>query len=77
MALFVAVEVRLRSGEAHGAQYLAGCGPATPPALRISPVEVRRGPRRSESQTLAGPAGRDQELADEVRRGPLRSRAGR
>ena len=53
---------RLRSGEAHGAPNLACWGPARPTALRLSPVEVRRGPLRSR---------------DEVRRGPLRSRAGR
>ena len=52
MALFVVVEMRLRSGEAHGAQNLAGWGPARPAALRISPVEVRRGPQRSESRRL-------------------------
>ena len=79
-SLFLAVEVRLRSAEAHGAQNLA--------VLRISPVEVRRGPQRSDSRRLrttaikswqwrSGEAHCDQELADEVRRGPLRSRAGR
>ena len=52
MALFVAVRVRLRSGEAHGAQNLAGWGPAKPTALRISPVEVRPGPQRSECRRL-------------------------
>ena len=78
---FVAVGVRLRSGEAHSAQTLAGWGPAMPTALRfggwgparptalrISPVEVRRGPQRSDSRWLS---------PVEVRRGPLLSRAGR
>ena len=46
--------------------------------LRPSPVEVRRGPQRSDSCRLKpGEAHCDQELADDVRRGPLRSRAGR
>ena len=45
---------------------------------RWGPVEVRRGPRRAESRRLkSGEAHCDQELADEVRRRPLRSRAGR
>ena len=69
---------RLRSGEAHRAQTLAGWGPARPTALRLSPVEVRRGPQRSDSRRLrSGEAHCDQELADDVRRGPLLSRAGR
>ena len=37
-------------------------------------VEVRRGPQRSESQWRSGEAHCDQDLADEVRRGLLRSR---
>ena len=54
--------------------------------LRISPSEVWRGPQRSDSrrstaiqswQRRSGEAHYDQELADAVRRGPLRSRAGR
>ena len=77
-ASFLAVEVRLRSGEAHSAYNSAGWGPARPTALRISPVEVRRGPQRSDSRRLrSGEAQSDRELADEIRRGPLRSRAGR
>ena len=47
-------------------------GPARPTMLQISPSEVRRGPQRSDS----GEA-HYRELALEVRRGPLRSRAGR
>ena len=122
MALFLAVEVWLKSGEAHGAPNLAGWSPARRTALRPSPVEVRRGPQRSDPRrlksgeahgapTLAGwsPARStalrpspvevrqdrqgpqrsdprplksgephcDQELANEIRRGSLRSRAGR
>ena len=45
----------MRSGEAHGAR-------------RISPVEVRRGPQRSDSRQLSS----DRELAVEVRRGRRR-----
>ena len=80
MALFLAVEVRLWSGEAHGAQNLAGWGPAM---LRISRLEVRRGPLRSRAgrggparptaieswQLRTGEAHCNQELTDEVRRG--------
>ena len=44
--------------------------------LRISPVEVRQGPQRSDSPVEVRRGPRDQELANEVRRGPLRSRAG-
>ena len=76
IALFLAVEVRLRSGEAHS---IGGWGPARPTALRISAVEVRRGPQRSDSRRLTGRWGLARitaiELADEIRRGPLRSRA--
>ena len=84
----------LRSGwgpEAHGAQNLAGWGPARPTVLRLSPVEVRRGPLRSRAgsggparptaikswQMRSGEAHCDQELADEIWQGSLRSRAGR
>ena len=55
---------RLRSGEAHSAQTLAGWGPARPTAIESW-------------QWRSGEAHCDQELADEVQRGPLRSRAGR
>ena len=51
MALFLAVEVRLNSGEAHGAPNLARWSPARPTALRPSPVEIRRA---HSAQTLAG-----------------------
>ena len=57
---------RLRSGEAHSAhsaQTLAGWGLARPTAIKSW-------------QMRSGEAHCDQELADEVRRGPLRSRAG-
>ena len=68
MAFFLAAEVRLRSGEAHGAQNLAGGGPARPTVLRISrparPARLRSGEAHS-AQTLAGPV--------EVWRGSLRS----
>ena len=65
---------RLRSGEAHSAPNLAGWGPARPTALRLSPVEVTA----IESwQMGSGEDHCDRELAVEVRRGPLRSRAGR
>ena len=70
--------VEVRRGQAHSAQTLAGWSPARPTALRPSPVEVRRGPQRSDSRRLK--SGEDhcyQELADEIRRGSLRSRAGR
>ena len=115
IALFLEIEVRrgpqrsdsrrLKSGEAHSAQTLAGWSPAKPTARRLSPVEVRRSPQRAGSrrlksgeahsaQTLAGwsPARPtaikswqmrsgedhcDQELAEEVRRRPLRKRTGR
>ena len=53
-------------------------GPARPTVLRISPSEVRRGPQHSDSRRLrSGEAHCDRELSVEVRRGPLRSRAGR
>ena len=55
---------RLRSGEAHSAQTLSGWGPAKPSA--IESWQWRRGKAHG-----------DQELADEARRGPQRSRAGR
>ena len=74
-------------GEAHSAQTLAGWSPARPKALRPSPVEARRGPQRSDprrgpqrSDSRRLKSGEDhcyQELADEIRRGSLRSRAGR
>ena len=85
--LFLAIAVRLKSGEAYGAPNLVGWSPASPTASRISPVEVRRGPQRSDPRRLkpaikswqmeSGEAHCDQELADEIRRGSLRSRAGR
>ena len=74
---------RLKSGEAHSAPKLAGWSPARPTALRLSPVEVWRGPQRSRASSW-GPARPtaikcwqkrssddhcDQALADEVRRG--------
>ena len=63
---------------AHSAYNSAGWDPAKPTALRISLVEVRRGPQRSDSRRLrSGEAHCDRELAVEVRRGPMRSRAGR
>ena len=58
----------------------SGWSPARPTLLRLSPVEVRRGPQRSDSRRLKSGEAQahcDQELADEFRRGPLRSRAGR
>ena len=68
---------RLKSGEAHSAQTLAGCSPTRPRALRLSPVEVRRGPQRSDSRRLkSGEAHSDRALAVGVWQGPLRSRAG-
>ena len=88
MALFLAVEVRLKSGEAHGAPNLAGWSPARPTARRISPVEVRRGPQRAEPRRLkSGEAHSAPNLAGwsparttarrispvEVRRGPQRA----
>ena len=81
-----------KSGEAHSAQTLAGWSPAMPTVRRISPVEVRRGPQRSDSRRLkSGKAHSAPNLAGwsparptalrlspvEVRRGPLWSRAGR
>ena len=54
----------LKSGEAHSAPNLAGWGPARPTAIESW-------------QWRSGAAHCDQELAEEVRRGPLRSRAGR
>ena len=65
----------------------SGWGPAGPKVRRISPDEVRWGPQRSDSRRLrsgeahcnrelAVEVRRVKELADEVRRGPLRSRAG-
>ena len=83
----------------------SGWSPARPTALRLSLVEVRRGPQHSDSRRLkpgeahsaptltswspaspiaikswqmtSGEAPCDQELADDVQRGPLRSRPGR
>ena len=68
---------RLRSGEAHGAQNLAGWRPARPTALRLAGWGPARStaPRLSLVEVRRGHCNR--ELADEVRRGPLRSRAGR
>ena len=64
----------LISGEADSAQTLAGWGPARPTALRLSPVEVRRGPQRSDSCRLrSGEAYSERALAVWVRQGPLRS----
>ena len=72
--------------------FLAGWSPARPTALRLSPVEARRGPQRSDSLSPVevrrgpqrsrasswGPAKPcHQVLAEEVRRRPLRSSAGR
>ena len=59
------------SGILFGILYGFVCG-------RWGPVEVRRGPQRSDSRRLK--SGEDhcyQELADEIWRGSLRSRAGR
>ena len=51
----------------------SGWSPARPTALRL-----RRGPKRADSRRLkSGEAHCDQKLAVEIRRGPLRSRAGR
>ena len=57
---------RLRSGEAHSAPNLAGWGPPVrPTVLRLSPVEVWRGPLRSSAGRCV------------VLRGPLRSGDGK
>ena len=56
----------------------SGWSPARPTALRLSPVEVRRGPQRSDSRRLkSGEAHSDRALAVGVRQGPLPSSAGR
>ena len=55
---------RLKSGEAHSAQTLAGWSPARPTAIKSS-------------QMRSGNGHWNQELAEEIRRGSLRSRAGR
>ena len=76
MALFLTVEVRLRSGESHGAQNLAGWGPARPQcsesrwlrSAHSAPTLAGRGPARPTALRLS---------PVEVRRGPLLSRAGR
>ena len=81
---------RLKSGEAHSAQTLARWSPARPTAVRLSPIEVWRGPQRSRAsswgparttaikrwQMMSGNDHCDQGLADEVRPGPLEVRRG-
>ena len=66
----------LRSGEAR----IAGWGPARPTALRLSPVEVRRGPPRSRAGS-GGPARptaiKSWQMRSEDHCDILRSRAGR
>ena len=55
MAVFVAVEVRLKSGEAHSAQTLAGLKSGEVHSDRALAVGVRQGPLRSRADS-GGPA---------------------
>ena len=74
------------SGEAHGAQNLAGWGPARPTAKKIWQMRSgetiamkswqMRSARPPAKKMRSGETHCDEELADEVRRGPLRRRWG-
>ena len=64
---------RLKSGEAHSAQTLAGWSPARPTARRLSPVDVRRSPQRADPRRLKSRRGPQRADSHRLRSGEAHS----